>query len=270
MWKTIALWAIVLTILFVFCFPIVNTVLTSLKSKADISSRPPKWLFDPTLSHYQNVLYAGGYDFPLYYINSLIISLGASLVTVLICLPAAYSLVRFRTGGGNPLFIIMSLRLVPPIAFLIPIFIVFQYMRLTDTHLGMIFMNSLMNAPLGLLLFVGFVKDLPKEYEEAAMIDGASFVSIVRHIIFPLTLPGMAAVAMLTFIFSWNEFLMALVLTLRKAIPATVGAAVFVTAWEIKWGEIAAALAISMIPTMLFTYFTQRYLARAFTAGIVK
>jgi len=257
-------------LLFTFNLPIINTVLTSLKRDADISSRPPKWLFTPVSDHYRNVLFGYGYDFPRFFMNSVIISLGASLLTVALCLPAAYSLVRFRTGGGNPLFFVMSLRLVPPIVLLIPLFIVYRYLHLYDTQLGLVFMNTLTNAPLGVLLFVGFIQDIPRELEEAAMIDGASAFTVLRCIVFPLIFPGMAAVTILVFIFSWNEFFMSLILSLTKATPVTVGASLFVTAWEVRWGEIAAAITMSVIPTLIFTFFIQRYLVRAFTGGALK
>lgn len=256
--------------LLVFNFPIINTFLTSLKSNTDISSRPPKWLFHPTLDHYQNVLFGYGYDFPQFFLNSIVISLGASLLTIALCFPAAYSIVRFRTGGGNPLFFVMSLRLIPPIVFLIPLFIVYRYLQLYDSQLGLIFMNTLINTPLGLLLFVGFIQDVPRELEEAAMIDGASAFTLLRCIVFPLIFPGMVAVTILVFIFSWNEFFMSLILSLTEATPVTVGASLFVTAWEIRWGEIAAAITISVIPTLIFIFFIQRYLVRAFTGGALK
>jgi len=257
-------------LLFTFNLPIINTVLTSLKSDMDISSRPPKWLFTPVSDHFRNVLFGYGYDFPQFFVNSVIISLGASLLTVALCLPAAYSIVRFRTGGGNPLFFVMSLRLVPAIVFLIPLFIVYRYLHLYDTQLGLIFMHTLTNAPLGMLLFVGFIQDVPRELEEAAMIDGASAFTILRSIVFPLIFPGMVAVTILVFIFSWNEFFMSLILSLTKATPVTVGASLFVTAWEVRWGEIAAAITMSVIPTLMFIFFIQRYLVRAFTGGALK
>lgn len=257
-------------LLLIFNLPIVNTALTSLKDNVDISSRPPKWFFKPVLDHYRNVLFGYGYDFPRFFLNSIIICLGASLLTIVLCLPAAYSIVRFRVGGGNPLFFVMSLRLVPVIVYLIPLFVVYRYFRLYDTQLGLIFINTLINTPLGLLLFVGFIQDVPKELEEAAMIDGASVFTVLRCIVFPLIFPGMVAVTILVFIFSWNEFFISLILSLTKATPVTVGASLFVTAWEVRWGEIAAAITMSVIPTLMFIFFIQRYLVRAFTGGALK
>lgn len=263
-------WASAILILSVFDFPLINTLVTSLKSDILISSTPPRWLFIPIGDHYRNVLYAAGYDFPHFFVNSLIISFGASLLITFVCLPAAYSIVRFGTGGQRLFAFVVSLRLLPPIVFAIPIFILFHLSRLLDTQLGLILINTLINTPLALLLFVGFIQDLPREVEEAAMIDGASTLGLLRHVVLPLLLPGLAAVAALTFIWTWNEFLFSLILTIRKATTVTVGASLFVTAWGIRWGDIAAAISLSVIPTLIFTLFVQRYLVRGLTFGALK
>jgi multiple sugar transport system permease protein len=268
--KVIAIGLFIAVLLFVFDFPIINTGFTSFKTKADISSRPPKWSFDPTTEHYENVLFAYGYDFPRYFVNSIVISGGASILTAFVCLLGAYSLVRFKVGGGNPLFMISSLRLVPPIVFLVPMVIIYRYFHLYDTRLGLVFAHTIINIPLALLLLVGFIQDVPKELEEAAQIDGASPLSVLWRIVFPLTFPGLAATILLVFVLSWNEFFMSLTLSMTKATPVTVGASLFVTAWEIKWGEIASAINISVLPTLIFTFVIQRYLVRAFTAGALK
>jgi len=268
--SSLFIYVIILIILFVFNFPIISAVLTSLKTNADISSSPPKWMFKPILTHYQNVLYAYGYNFKQFFINSIIISLFTSLLVIIIALPAAYSIVRFNPLGGNPLVMVLSLRLVPILVFVIPIFILFKYLSLLDTKTGLILMNTVINAPLSLLLLVGFVQDIPESIEEAAMIDNANTLAILWYIILPLVLPGIAAAACLVFIFTWNEYFMSLILSFQNAIPVTVGSSLFITAWEVKWGEIAAAITLSIIPVLFFVFFLQKYLVRAFTGGAIK
>ncbi|HHY47784.1 MAG TPA: carbohydrate ABC transporter permease [Firmicutes bacterium] len=263
-------WIVTLAILLVFNSPILGTIITSFKTKADISSMPPKWIFHPVLEHYQNVLYAFGYDFPKFFQNSIVVSLGTSLLVLAVCLPAAYSIVRYDVGGGRPLIFVVSLRLLPVVVFTVPIFILFQYVRLLDTRIGLILMNSLVSLPIALLLLVGFIQDLPRAIEEAAMIDGASTPRLLWHIVLPLILPGLGAATMLTFVWTWNEYLLSLVLTLRKATTVTVGASLFVTAWEVQWGEIAAAITLSVIPTLIFVMLTQRHLIRAISFGFLK
>jgi multiple sugar transport system permease protein len=134
----------------------------------------------------------------------------------------------------------------------------------------MVLVNTLFNTPLALLLFVGFVQDLPREVEESAMIDGASSRQILQRIVLPLLLPGLAVVLVMTFLWTWNEFLFALILTLNKATTVTVGASFFVTAWGVRWGEISAAMTMSLLPTLIFTFFVQRYLVSGLTLGALK
>ena len=268
--SSLFIYVFIFIILLIFNFPIISSVLTSLKTNADISSSPPKWIFKPILTHYQNVLYAYGYDFKQFFINSIIISLVTSLLVIIIALPAAYSIVRFNPLGGNPLVMVLSLRLVPILVFIIPIFILFKYLSLLDTKTGLILMNTVINAPLSLLLLVGFVQDIPESIEEAATIDNANTLAILWYIILPLVLPGIAATACLVFIFTWNEYFMSLILSFQNSIPVTVGSSLFITAWEVKWGEIAAAITLSIIPVLFFVFFLQKYLVRAFTAGAIK
>lgn len=266
-----AVWYLVaLLILLIFAFPLVNTFFTSLKSNLDIIATPPTWAFTPVTTHYENVLYAAGYDFPAFFRNSAFVALGASTLVVLACLPAAYSIVRFRTGGQQLFAFIISLRLLPPVIFTVPMFILFQALGMLDSVRGLALVNTLFNTPLALLLFVGFIQDLPREIEEAAMIDGASTWGVMRYVVLPLLLPGIAVVMVMTFLWSWNEFLFSLVLTFNQATTVTVGASLFVTAWGVRWGDIAAAITLSLIPTLVFTFFVQRYLVSGLTLGAIK
>lgn len=267
---SITVWCLVILILLIFDFPIINTIITSLKSNADISTSPPPWIFNPISDHYKNVLYAAGFPFPRFFRNSLYVSLFATLLTLALCFPAAYSIARFGTGGKTLLPFVVSLRLLPPIMFVIPLYILLGKTGLVDTLSGLVLVNTLVNVPLALLVLVSFIQDLPREIEEAAMIDGCSIWNMIFLIVLPLTLPGISAVAMLTFIWSWNEYLFALILTINRATTVTVGASLFVTAWGIKWGDIAAAISLSIIPILIFTVWVQKYLVRGLTLGAIK
>ncbi len=265
------LWYIVsIGIVVLFLVPILGTISTSLKSTRDINTMPPQWLTQPVLTHYAAVLNETGFNFKNFFGTSLIVAFGASALVVLINLPAAYSMVRYGTGGRRLFAFVVSLRLLPPIVFIVPMFILFQLLGLLDSPQGLVLINSLLNTPLALLLFVGFVQDLPREVEESAMIDGASSWQILRRIVLPLLLPGLAAVLVLTFLWTWNEFLFSLILTLNKATTVTVGASFFVTAWGVRWGEISAAITMSLLPTLIFTFFVQRYLVSGLTLGALK
>jgi len=265
------LWYVVsIGIVLLFMLPILFTITTSLKSDRDINALPPKWLFDPVTVHYNNVMKDAGYPFPKFFGNSLIVALVASVLVVLINIPAAYSIVRFKTGGQGLFGFVVSLRLLPPVVFIVPIFILFQAVGLIDNLPGLILINTLFNTPLALLLFVGFIQDLPREVEESAMIDGASSLQILLRIVLPLLLPGLSVVLVMTFLWVWNEFLFSRVLTFNAATTVTVGASLFVTAWGVRWGDIAAAITLSLLPTLLFTFFVQRYLVAGLTLGAIK
>lgn len=254
----------------ILSFPLLMAFLTSIKNEEDIASFPPKWLFSPTLEHYKNVFYGSGYPFDLFFLNSFVISLGASLAAVLVCLPAAYAMLRLGVGMKRFFPFIISLRLLPPIIFAIPYYMMFKFLNLLDTHVGLIWVAALMNIPITLLLLIGFIQELPKEVEEAAMIDGCSNFAILTRIVVPLVAPGIAAAAILTFIFTWNEFLFVRILSDIKATTATVGSTLFIQAYGIRWGDVAAAICLSVIPPILFTLFVQRYLVKGLSMGAVK
>jgi multiple sugar transport system permease protein len=130
--------------------------------------------------------------------------------------------------------------------------------------------SCIINLPLALILLVGFLQDLPQEIEEAARVDGASTFAVLRHIVLPLARPVLVAVAILSFIYSWNEFLFGLILSTRNAVPVTVGATFFITSWGVKWGATAAAMMLSVLPPLLLGLVSYRYLGRAMLAGAVK
>ena len=263
-------WIIAIILILIFTFPIIGTFLTSLKSNIDISSSPPKWVFEPTLDHYRNVLYAAGYNFLKFFLNSLIIAFGASIVTIITTLPAAYTMVRFRVGKKYFYPFVISLRLIPPILFAIPLFIIYSRVGLIDSIFGLILVHSLMSVSLSLILFVGFIQDFPPEIEEAGMVDGATILQIFRLLVIPLLLPSIGAVAALSFLWSWNEYLFSYILTFGKSTTVTVGASLFITAWGIRWGDISAAIFLSIIPTLIFVFFIQRFLVRGLTFGAIK
>lgn len=257
-------------IAFILNIPLLNTLFTSFKTEGDISSTPPKLLFSPTLEHFENVLYAAGYDFPKFFLNSIVLALLTSLFVILITLPSAYAIVRLNFGSNKLMPLATGLRLFPPIIFAIPYYLMFQYLGLLDTIIGLVFINVFLNLPLGLLLMTGFLQDLPKEIEESAVIDGCSIYQILYKIIFPLMGPGIASVGILTFIFSWNDYLFAAIIALKDATPVTLGATMFITSWGIKWGDVSAATILSVLPPLLFTFVAQRYLVKGLSAGSVK
>ncbi|WP_409300262.1 carbohydrate ABC transporter permease [Peribacillus sp. SCS-155] len=261
---------IVLVIALFLNIPLLNTILTSLKTEGDISSSPPKFVFSPTMEHFENVLYAAGYNFPKFLLNSILLSVSTSILVILITLPSAYSIVRLGFGTKRLMPLATGIRLFPPIIFAIPYYMMFQAVGLLDTVTGLVLINIFLNIPLALLIMIGFLQEIPKEIEESAVMDGASVFQILWRIIMPLMGPGVASVGILTFIFSWNDYLFAVIIALSEATPVTLGATMFITSWGIKWGDISAATVLSILPPLLFTFFAQKYLVKGLSAGSVK
>ncbi len=268
--STAAILLLVIGILVIFDIGVFTNFLTSFKSEADISSYPPKWLFKPVLTHYQHVFSKGGYNFTQYLTNSLIIAIFSTILATLISIPAAYSIVRYHGFGETILGATMLLRLMPALALAIPVFLIFNKFKLIDTHIAIIFMHSLFIIPTSLLLFIGYIQDLPREIEEAAEIDGANTLQMLTNILIPVIKPGIASTAILGFITSWNEYLFSSILSFKKSITATVGTSFFITSYQVEWGPMAAAITISSIPTIIFIFIAQRALIRGMTAGSVK
>ncbi|MFO1068277.1 MAG: carbohydrate ABC transporter permease [Geminicoccaceae bacterium] len=263
-WLLLAVTALVLN------FPILATLLTSLKTTADINASPPVLLFAPTLEHFRTVLTDPALDFPRYLVNSTVMALGGTALALALSLPAAYAIVRLGIGARVLLPLVTNLRAVPLVIFAIPIYLMYQLAGLLDTRLGLALIACVVNLPTALILLVGFVQELPVELDEAARVDGAGTLGILRHVVLPLARPMLLAVGILSFIFAWNEFLFGLILTTKDAVPVTVGATFFITSWGVKWGATAAAMTLSALPPMLLGLVAYRWLGKALLAGAVK
>lgn len=261
-------WFFFALVVLIFNFPLFFTAATSLKRTPEITAKI--WLFVPTLEHYLKIFTDPSLNFPRYLLNSISIALGGTLIAILVTLPAAYAMVRFGVGRRSLLPLVTNLRAVPLIIFAIPFYLMFQSIGLLDTRIGLAVIAAVINVPLALILFAGFIQDFPPEIEEAARVDGAGVLGVFRYIIVPLALPVVVAVSILSFIYAWNEYLFGLILTTKNATPVTVGAALFITSWGVRWGEIAAAMTVSALPPLILGMFGYRYLARALVAGAVK
>jgi multiple sugar transport system permease protein len=252
-------------------FPILWMLLTSFKPSILITEPKPLWIFKPTMEHYQSLLtQKGDFDFFHYITNSFIITITTTVVAICIAYPAAYSIARYRTLGDNFSFWVLSIRMLPPVIFIIPMSILFSLYGLTDTRLGLIFLYLTFNIPFATWIFKSFIEDIPPDLERAAFMDGYSQFQVMTRIIFPLTRSAVVAVTIICFIFSWNEFLYALIISFLRSTTLTVGAALFVTGYAIRWGKIGAATIIAIIPTITVGFLGQRYLVRGLTMGAVK
>jgi multiple sugar transport system permease protein len=254
--------ALLLPSLFVFYWMIAS----SLKPANEIYAFPPRWVFLPTFKNY--VAAVEMTPFFQYLFNSVIVALGSSLVGLLIGLPAAYSIARYRQGRLG--LIILIARIMPGVAYLVPLFVLFLKLHLVGTYTSLILSHLVVTFPLTVWIMVGFFEDLPRELMEAAAIDGCSSIGTFLRVAVPLTLPGTATAGILSFIFSWNDFKMALILSNSQTRTLPVAVFNFVHEAYLEWGPMMAYATIIALPVMLLTLLVQRHIVSGLTMGGVK
>jgi sorbitol/mannitol transport system permease protein len=253
--------------LFVF-FPILWAVLTGFKSEAEAAATPPVLLFDATLDNYHAVFDAG---YMGYFWNTVVLACGSTLLALALGVPAAYSL-AFRPSTATPKVLswVLSTKMLPAVGALIPLIVIYKNVGLFDTRLGMVLLYAAFNLPLVIWMMRSFFADLPKEIIEAAVVDGAGFGTIMRRVVLPLSAPGLASTALLSLIFSWNEFLLAVNLTGPNAGTLPVFISGFMTSEGLFWAKMSAASTLAIAPVILAGWLAQRSLVRGLTFGAVK
>ncbi|MEO1249756.1 MAG: carbohydrate ABC transporter permease [Pseudomonadota bacterium] len=270
--------AITLVVIF-FMFPIFWIFLMSFQTNETILRTPPSMVFTPTLENYAALItgkletQAGTLDiaFMRNLGNSILLSVGSVTVALLLGVPAAYAFSRFKFRGSEDIaFTLLSFRFAPPLLVLLPLTLYFQQIGLADTYVGLIWVYQLICLPLILWIVRSYFDDLSVDVEYAYRIAGHSWWATFRKIALPLARPGIAAAGLLAFIFAWNNFIFALVLASADKQPVTVGALAFVTASGIQYGQIAAAIVLSITPTLAIALYAQRYLVEGLSLGAVK
>lgn len=250
-------------------FPPIVLFLTSIKTELDALSFPPKWIFQPTLQNYVDIFKSS----PLirFLLNSIIVASTNTVLSLGLGSLTAYGLARFKFRGSENLsFWILSIRMMPPVATIIPIYIIMKKVRLLDTPWALIIIYLSFNLPFVVWMMKGFFEDIPRAIEESALIDGCSEFAVFRKIALPLVAPGLAATAVLIFIFSWNEFLFALILTGTRAVTLPVGIIGFMKETGINWGYMAAGGMLALVPVVIFTIIVQKHLVKGLTMGALK
>ena len=296
--------AAVLVILYavVSMIPLLWIFITGFKTPPDSIAYPPKIVFSPSLEGYvnlfttrtrqtpeyiaslppaetwydklvrsRNMVIAGPSKYIPRYVNSLIIGFGSTFLAVFLGTLAAYAFSRFRIPlADDLLFFILSTRMMPPVAVAIPIYLMYRHLNLTDTRLGMILLYTAVNVSLAVWLLKGFIDEIPREYEEAALVDGYTRLQALRKVVLPQAVTGIAATAIFCLIFSWNEYAFAVLLTSGEAqtmppfIPFIIGEG------GQDWPAVAAATTLFVIPIVLFTILLRKHLLRGITFGAMR
>ncbi len=254
-------------------FPIIVTLVTSFKSARELSSNAGLWINQPTLANYARVLtQTDRFNIYSYLLNSTIAAVLGTGLAILLCLPAAYAIARSDVGRRVMLPLVINLRAVPLIIFAIPLYMMYQWLGLLDTQVGLGLILTIVNIPLALVMLVNAINDVPLELDEAARIDGASSFQAMVRVITPVIRPALITAFIFGFITAWNEFLFGLMLTTNKAVPMTVGASFFFAAsgGGVQWGVASAVMALGALPPALLGLLMYRQISGSMTAGAVK
>ena len=264
--STVIFYLVVAAIALVVLFPFLWMLSSSFKTQVDIIAWPPKIFFTPTLQNYQKVF--GEQDFLKYFLNSTIVGTAAVGLSLVLGLPAAYSIARF-TQRKLAVFILLA-RLMPGISFLMPWYIVFSRLDLMDSYTALILSHMLIALPIVVWIMSSYFATIPPEMEESAMVDGATRQYAFWKIILPLSGPGIITATTLSFIFSWNNFMFSQVLSMEKTKTLPIAVYNFLSYAEVDWGGVMAAAVAIMAPAIVLTMIFQKYVVKGLTMGAVK
>jgi len=271
--RLLAKYIVILFAVFYAIFPIYWTVNTAFKGRVELYKYPPSFIPENPagiITNFNHVLVSGTLRAVL---NSLIVVPTATIIGLLIGTLAAYALARFKVGGNFLPFWIFTQRMLPPIVFIIPLFMIFQPLNLINTYQGIILIYAAFSLPYVVWMMRGFFEEVPIEIEEAALIDGCSRLRVFISITLPLAAPGLIATFLFTFLLNWNEFLFALVL-LRSKEVFTIPVGQYVFFWGptsgILWGPACVQALIAIAPIIAMSFYIQKYMIRGLTFGAVK
>jgi multiple sugar transport system permease protein len=260
---------IIVTVTALVLVPFVWLVLTAFKERTDILSPVPRLFFSPTWSNFYEAFVVGEFD--RFLRNSSIVASGSVAICLLVGLPAAYAFSRFRVFGEKHLFFyVLTTRMAPGIALVLPLYMFFQTIGLLGTVWAVMISHTTFNLALVVYLMRNFIDDIPKALDEAALTDGATEWQVFWRVVLPLARPGIAVSAVLAFLFSWNEFLFALMIGGAGGQTLPAGFPGLVTPLGTYWGQLASVSVVVSLPVLVLVWFVQKHLARGLTFGAVK
>jgi len=272
--KKILFYVLVFILLAITLIPVFWIINNSFKTRAEIIAHEPVWLpKQPTLRNFKKVFFPGPGEFSGWdgIKNSIIVASSATVLALVFGSMAGYAFSRYNfKGKENIAFWALSTRMFPPAATVVPIFRVFSWLGLIDKHLALTIAYLVFNLPFALWMMKGFFTDIPREIDECAMVDGCGRIGALWRVVLPLALPGIATTAIFCFLFSWNEFLFALVLTRAKAQTYPVLVTTFLGVKGIEWEYMSAYGSSGTIPIIILALVVQKYFVRGLTYGALK
>ncbi|MCI8661210.1 MAG: carbohydrate ABC transporter permease [Lachnospiraceae bacterium] len=267
LFKRVLFAGLVLIIVIPVLFPLYFVLISSFKNMAQVYLMPPKLIrFQPILDNYIYIFKTQHYG--TYILNSTIVAVASTALSLLLGVPAAYVIARYKMGKANTA--ILTARLLPNISILLPYYFIFSKLRMIDTFAVLIISHMVLSMPLIVWIMTGFFQDIPIELEEAAIVDGCSRQRCFKDIILPISTPGLVTCSTLSFLGSWNNFQFALILSGEKTRTLPVSLQYFVSGADIRWGRMLAATIVVIVPTIILTMILQKYIVQGMTVGAVK
>ena len=268
--RTLALMAIGACLLAIWTVPILLAVITSLKDEKEVLAYPPTLWFTPTLKAFDAVLF-GPTNILGDLATSLIVAIATTVLTIVIAVPAAYAFARLKLPGRKPLgFYVLATQLVPPIGLIIPYFLILNRIGWMDSYRGLVLIYMTFSLPFAIWLLVSYFEDIPREMEEAALIDRANRWQALWHVVLPQARGAIAVTVIFVFLNAWNEFLFAVVLGGANVRPVTVSMYNYINTEQTQWAQLAAAALIAMLPVIVLGLAAQKHIVNGLTAGAVK
>ena len=268
--RSALLLAVAMLMLLVWTFPVVWGLLTSLKTERDVLAYPPTVVFEPTLRNYHDVFFGATTILPNL-VSSVIVSGLTTALTMLFAIPAAYALSRldlpWKRGAG---FYVLATQMLPPVGLVIPYFLILRRIGWTDTYQGLVLVYLTFALPFAIWLLVSYFEEIPREMEEAALLDRAGRLRALWYVILPQAKGGIAVTVIFVFLNSWNEFLFAVVLGGNNVRPVTVAMFNFISLEQTQWARLAAAAMVGMAPVIALGLIAQKHIVKGLTVGAVK
>jgi ABC-type glycerol-3-phosphate transport system permease component len=268
--RSTLLLAVAVMMLLVWTFPVVWGLLTSLKTERDVLAYPPEVIFEPTAANYRDVFFGATTIVPNL-VSSVIVSTLTTAVTMLFAIPAAYALSRlalpFKRGAG---FYVLATQMLPPVGLVIPYFLILRGIGWNDTYKGLVLVYLTFALPFAIWLLVSYFEDIPREMEEAALLDRAGRLRALWHVVLPQARGGIAVTVVFVFLNSWNEFLFAVVLGGNTVRTVTVAMFNFISLEQTQWARLAAAAMAGMAPVIVLGLLAQKHIVKGLTVGAVK
>jgi len=268
--RTLALVVLATVLLAIWAFPVLWALLTSFKTERDVLAYPPTIFFEPTLRNYADVLFGSASLLPNL-LSSTIVAGVSTIVTLLLAIPAAYALARLdlpakRASG----FYVLATQMLPPVGLIIPYYLVLQKVGGLDTYGGLIAIYLTFSLPFAIWLMVSYFEDIPREMEEAALLDRAGRLRALWYVILPQVRGGIAVTTIFVFLNAWNEFLFAVVLGGNRVRPVTVAMFNYISVEQTLWAKLAAGAMLAMAPVIVLGLLAQRHIVKGLTVGAVK